>query len=199
MSEPGIVKTPRQLRAEVEQLIRDDLIGPLAGDEEELLEAPVDRYLLGLLAPRFNLSSPATGPRGENGAASEEGSIMADAQPDDSLAGGSINSDSDEEGSAEDRPPAADQLVPSAFGLTFAVEADCAELTLEASWGAYLPHTSDEKLDWAGRPARVWLRRPCGGQVTIAVDREGPIGPVVPDDGEPEVVVRGIARDREGH
>jgi len=199
MSEPGIVKTPRQLRAEVEQLIRDDLIGPLGGDDEELLEAPVDRYLLGLLAPRFNLSGPSATPRGENGAADEEGSIVADAQPDDSLAGGGINSDSDEEGGAEDRPPAADQLVPSAFGLTFAVEADCAELTLDASWGAYLPQTSEEKLDWAGRPARVWLRRPCGGQVTIAVDQEGPIGPVVPDEAEPEVVVRGIARDREGH
>jgi hypothetical protein len=34
-------------------LIRDDLIGPIGGPEEELRDPPVDRYLLGLLAPRF--------------------------------------------------------------------------------------------------------------------------------------------------
>ena len=45
-------KTSRELRAEVEQLMRDDLIGPLGGPEEELRDPPVDQYLLGLLAPR---------------------------------------------------------------------------------------------------------------------------------------------------
>jgi len=36
VSESRVAKTPRQLRDEVEQLIRDDLIGPLGGAEEEL-------------------------------------------------------------------------------------------------------------------------------------------------------------------
>src|SRR4051812_12411271 len=122
MPETQIEKTPRELRAEVEQLIRDDLIGPLGGAEEELHEPPVDRYLLGLLAPRFTLSGPPSR-RGSNGAATDEDidSIAADAQPDDGLAGGGIAWDTGEEGTTEDRPPAADQLVPSAFGLTFAV------------------------------------------------------------------------------
>ena len=56
MSESRVAKTPRQLRDEVEQLIRDDLIGPLGGAEEELHDPPVDRYLLGLLAPRFGFA-----------------------------------------------------------------------------------------------------------------------------------------------
>ena len=58
MSESRVAKTPRQLRDEVEQLIRDDLIGPLGGAEEELHDPPVDRYLLGLLAPRFGFDRP---------------------------------------------------------------------------------------------------------------------------------------------
>jgi len=93
----------------------------------------------------------------------------------------------------------ADKLVPSAFGLTFAVDAGCSELTVAASWGAYARHTSDEKLDRDGKPARVWRRRSCGGEVRIAVGKAGAIGPLVPDEAEPEVLVRGIVRERAGH
>ncbi len=201
MSEGGIAKTPRELRAEVEQLIRDDLIGPRGGDEEELLEPPVDSYLLGLLAPRFTAGplAPGAGAAAAPAATDGEDPIAADSQPDDDLAGAGITSDSGEEGTPEDRPPAADQLVPSAFGLTFAVDADCTELLLDVSWGAYFLHTSDEKLDRDGRPARVWRRQPRGGQVTISIDQAGAIAPVTPDAEEPDVVVRGIARDRDGH
>ena len=60
VSESRIAKSRAQLRDEVEELIRDDLIGPLGGPEEELREAPVDRYLLGLLAPRFKLDAQST-------------------------------------------------------------------------------------------------------------------------------------------
>src|SRR5438128_1756153 len=162
MSDVRVAKTARELRGEVEQLIRDDLIGPLGGDEEELHEAPVDRYLLGLLAPRFSLGSALPASRSDGAApGDDEDPIAADAQPDDDLAGGGITADSGEEGTAEDRPPAADQLVPSAFGLTFAVDAACTELVVDVSWGAYSRHTSEEKLGRDGRPARVWRRRPC--------------------------------------
>lgn len=199
VSESRVAKTPRQLRAEVEQLIRDDLIGPLGGVEEELHDPPVDRYLLGLLAPRFGFDRPAAASQASEAVndADEEDPIAADAQPDDALAAGTF--DSGAEGTAEDRPPAADQLVPSAFGLTFAVDAGSSELVVEASWGAYARHTSDEKLDRDGKPARVWRRQACGGDVRVAVGEAGAIGPLVPDEAEPEVVVRGIVRERDGH
>src|SRR4051794_27207525 len=48
-----LARSPRELRDELEALVRDDLIGPVGGSEEELLDAPIDRYLLGLLAPRM--------------------------------------------------------------------------------------------------------------------------------------------------
>jgi hypothetical protein len=201
MPETKVAKTSRQLRDEVEQLIRDDLIGPLGGAEEELREPPVDQYLLGLLAPRFSLGGPPSPPSAKGAAADvhDEDPIAADQLPDDGLAGGGITSDSGEEGVAEDRPPAADQLVPSAFGLTFAVDTDCVEVSVEASWGAYSRNVSEEKLDRDGRPARVWRRRQCGGLVTIAVGRTGAIEPVSPDAQEPQVIVRGMVRERQGH
>ncbi len=200
MAETRVAKSPRELRQEVEELMRDDLIGPVGGAEEELRDPPVDRYLLGLLAPRFVVDSSP--PTSSGAAATETGDpdpIAADAQPDDDLAGGGITADSGEEGRAEDRPPAADQLVPSAFGFTFAVGSDCSELSVDASWGAYSRHTSEEKLDRDGRPARVWRRRPCGGPATIAVGKPGAVGPVYPDAEDPEVVVRGVVRERDGH
>lgn len=192
-------KTPRQLRDEVEELIRDDLIGPVGGDEEELEEAPIDAYLLGLLAPRFGAGRSIPPSTDEDAESSDNDPIAADALPDDGLDEGGITSDTGEEGAAEERPPAADQLVPSAFGLTFAVEDGCDELVVEASWGSYSRHSSEEKLDREGRPARVWRREPRGGRVAISVGRSGQVGPVAPDENQPDVLIRGICRERHGH
>ena len=74
-----------QLRDEVEQLIRDDLIGPLGGARRSCREAPVDRYLLGLLAPRFGSDAQPAAARGA-GDDDDEDPIAADAQPEDELA-----------------------------------------------------------------------------------------------------------------
>jgi hypothetical protein len=196
--ESRIARSPRQLRDEVEELVRDDLIGPVGGPEEELRDAPVDRYLLGLLAPRFRSDTQSTNwiP---DGAEEDEDPVAADVLPEDGLAEGGLTSDSGEEGTVEDRPPAVDQLVPSAFGLTFALDSDCTELKVEASWGAYSRHTSDEKLDRDDRPARVWRRRPCGGSTTIPIGGVGALKAFSPDPEEPDVIVRGLVRERGGY
>src|SRR4051812_25737182 len=107
-----LVRSAREVRAEVEQLIRDDLVGPLGGETEELSEAPVDQYLLGLLAPRLSHepdASPAS--RDGDGDGDEDpdadGSAAADELPEDELAAGGVTADSGEEGTVDDRPPAA--------------------------------------------------------------------------------------------
>lgn len=200
MPEPRLAKSDRELRAEVEALIRDDLIGPIGGEEEELRDPPVDVYLLGMLAPRLGASAPSSSRDGSGPSDDEEDdSIEAEAQPDDDLAAAGVTADTGDEGTAEDRPPAVEQLVPSAFGLTFAIADDCRELKVTASWGAYARQTSEEKVDADGNAARVWKRRPCGGVETIAIGGRGTLGPHAPDPEEPEVVVRGIIREREGH
>ena len=188
-------RSPRELRDEVEGLIRADLVGPLGGETEELREAPADRYLLGLLAPRFGFDGRAA--HGQN--AADDGGSAADLLPEDDLAAGAVTADFGEEGSAEDRPAAIDQLVPSSFGMTFALSPSCTRLTIEARWGAYSRATSEEKLDFDGRPLRVWRRRPCGGERTVEVPRAGAIRPFAPDDDEPEVRVQGLIRAHGGH
>ncbi len=199
MPETRLARSARELRGELEELIRDDLIGPIGGPEEELDDAPVDRYLLGLLAPRFTVY--AGGPDGLwPSRAQEDGEdpIAADALPEDDLADAGLTAD-EGEGTAEDRPPAVDQLVPSSFGMTFAVDCECSELLVTASWGAYSRHTSGERLDRDGKPARVWRRRECGGQVMIPLEVSGPLGSYKPDADEPEVVIRGLVRRRDDH
>src|SRR5579875_559144 len=183
-------KSARELRDELEELIRDDLIGPVGGPEEELDVAPVDHYLLGLLAPRFNFAADAAAA----GADDEEGSVGAELLPEDDLADGSISRDSGEEGQAEERPPAINQLVPSSFGLTFALDPSCEELLVSASWGAYSRQTSEHRLSYDGKPARVWRRRQCGGTHRVVITAGGAIEPIVLDPAEPEVVVRGLVR-----
>lgn len=190
----SVKKSARELRDEVEQLMRDDLIGPLGGEEEELVEAPVDRYLLGLLAPMFTQAA-----RSRSGTEGDEEPVAADAQPDDELAAGGTHADSGEEGTAEDRPPAAEQLVPSAFGMTFALAPECDELEVSARWGAYSRVSSEEKVDADGRPQRVWKRRACGGQKPVAVPSNGAIPRFSPDPDEPDVKVRGLVRQRGAH
>jgi len=141
----GLGRSPRELRDEVEQLVRDDLVGPLGGEREELGTdtPPIDRYLLGLLAPRLepragtgaDASWPATSASTADDADDEN--AASDAQPEDELASGGITADSGAEGRPEERPAAIDQLVPSAFGLTVAVEEGCEALRVSAYWGAY--------------------------------------------------------------
>jgi hypothetical protein len=194
ISKPQLAKSGRQLRDELEELIRDDLIGPIGGPEEEIPDPPVDRYVLGLLAPRFNFAAVAT-----NGGADEDDSAGAEGLPEDDLADAGIAHDSAEEGVVEERPPAIDQLVPSSFGVSFALDPGCDELRVSASWGAYSRATSEHRLDYSGKPARVWQRRQCGGTTTISLPAAGSVGPVVIYPKEPDVVIRGLVRERDGH
>ncbi len=197
MAESVLQRSPRELRDEVEALMRDDLIGPAGGPDEELLEAPVDRYLLGLLAPRRDGLPRET--RLGAGEDPDESGAAFEALPEDDLAAAVASADTGEEGHADDRPPAVEQLVPSAFGMTFALDPDCTELEVSARWGAYTRRASDEKVDAGGNPSRVWSRRECAGARTRPVNGPGTIPEFAPDPDEPEVTVRGLIRDRDGH
>jgi hypothetical protein len=205
----GLGHSPRELRDEVEQLVREDLVGPLGGEREELEieRPPIDRYLLGLLAPQMesragsgaDAAKPAT-LAASTGEEVDDENAASDAQPEDELASGGVTGDSGAEGRPEERPAAIDQLVPSAFGLTVAVKEGCEALRVSAAWGAYERATSETSLDRDGNAARVWRRRPCGGEAIVKIGRGGRIAPQLLDPDEPEVQLEGLVRSRdEGH
>jgi Helicase conserved C-terminal domain len=188
-------RSPSGLRDELERYVREDLVGPLNGDFEEIEEPPIDRYLLGLLAPQEapTRTAPAAPPTPDE----EDANDLA--LPEDELATGDVTADSGEEGAAEDRPAAVEQLVPSSFGMTFALDDDCDTLRVDARWGAYERAVSDEKLDRHGAPQRVWRRRPCGGHRDVSMPASGAIHAFAPDAQQPQVRVRGFVRGRGTH
>jgi len=117
--------------------------------------------------------------------------------PDEELGIGDVTDDSGEEGQPE--APAVEQLVPSAFGMTFVLEEGCGRLEIVASWGQYSRGKSEQLETPSGQPRTVWRRAPAGGRpMTIDVPVDGDLGPLAPDDDHPRVVVRGRARRHGG-
>jgi hypothetical protein len=102
------------VRDELHELVLADLLGPLAGDEEEFGEDPVDRYLLGRLAPNGTVVDPS------------EQDALADVE-------------TSEEAPEADEPvaPNVPSLAPSSLGLTCRVEGSVNTLTVRASWARY--------------------------------------------------------------
>jgi hypothetical protein len=166
--------TATELRRQLTDLIRLELLGPKNGPDEECSEPHVfDRYLVGMLAPP---DSP-----------------LGDDQ-DDALDSGESDR-RDENGSVDQSTPRADSMFPSSMGLTFVVANDAKALRVEASWGQYLRSPSATEVTEAGNPKQVWKRHPRGGTVELPL-AVGRIARTAPDPNQPGVVLQGLARRR---
>ena len=167
------VPTPMALRAELEDLIRKDLLGPAGGEEEELpreLKSVRDRYLLGMLAPRR---------------------IRLRASENDVLAEG--GDEGSEDGAADDSGLATDSLMASSIGLSCTVDGKVSKIEVSGHWGHYERAHSDTQTTPTGQPALAWKRAQRGGQLDIPL-AEGEVGPLTIDLAQPGVVLRGDVR-----
>ncbi|HOC00601.1 MAG TPA: DISARM system helicase DrmA [Verrucomicrobiota bacterium] len=170
------IAPPSAIRDELEKLVLGDLHGPAGGLDEELDEASVsERYLVGMLAPKRN---PA----------------VVDLF--DELAVGGKGTD--EEGKVDIAPPQAESLIPSSFGLTFAVSADAKALKITARWGHYLRTDSETLTNEKGNPKKVWKRTQRQGVSDPIPLVPGPMKNWVVIDDQPEVIVRGLIRKNAG-
>ncbi len=177
---PAIAAAPRlaplaaaKLRETLEERIIADLLGPAGGPDEVVEEPRIgDRYLLGLLAPsRLRVR-------------------VGRAQSDTIGAGAD---ESAEDGSSDDAALSADTMFPSSVGLSFCIEPDTL-VRIRAGWGRYR-RVKRQPANESDEPVRVWQREPLAGlkETTLA---EGDVGPLVMDDREAGVIVRGRARKR---
>jgi hypothetical protein len=166
-----------QLRAELEDLVVRELLGPAGGPEEEVDETRIsDRYLLGILAPRRTLVR-----------ASEGDSLAADGA-------GTV-----EDGAADDLALPMDSLAPAAIGLTCTVRGDASSLTVVGRWGRYSREKSESLSTAAGNPKAVWCRYPMGGKAHILPLQEGAIQALALDEEQPDVVLQGRVRKIHGN
>jgi hypothetical protein len=168
---PGLTPTPAELRAELEELIVGDLLGPAQG-ETETLPGSVrvrDRYIAGMLAPRETVAmDPERQERTESAGGTSEAS--------------------DDTGSDDAQGQAAPKLFPSSLGMSFTVSNECEAVLARVGWGKYTKERAEAEADGA----TVWQRYPVTGDVIVALVA-GDLGPFAPVADQPEVLVRGRA------
>jgi hypothetical protein len=167
------VPSPAAMRAELEEMVLRDLLGPAGGPEEELEDDRVqERYLVGMLAPNKLQTMPEE--QDELGIAEEGG-------PD--------------EGKAEIGATQKASLSPSSMGMSFCVDADASSLVVTVRWGHYQKVVSQVITNPSGTPKRVWKRAQRGGQPHLISLKEGQIASWQPEiEEQPDVFVKGIVR-----
>jgi hypothetical protein len=144
MGSEGVLAVPneRVIRDELQRMVLADLHGPLGGPDEEFRhDDPVDRYILGRLAPNGVAVSPDT---------QDE---LPDAAAPDIL-----------EGESEPSAPAVPSLAPSALGFTACVDGAATALRFSGARARY-ERAASEREEHDGR--RVWRRQPQGDTITV--------------------------------
>ncbi len=177
-------RTSFDVRADLEQLLERDLLGPWDGPTEELPPgtSPAERYLLGRLVPTTPAAAPAATGFDDPGTVDREVALTDD--PDDT----------DVEPEATVR---AGSMAASSLGLSFSVPADVDTVSVTASWGRYERGPSQVHQTEQGRPRTVWRRVPAGGTCDVSVEVEGE-GEGSPDPSWDRVLLRWTVRHRDG-
>jgi hypothetical protein len=128
--------SPAQMRAELQEMVVRDLLGPAGGEDEEVDEARVrDRYLVGMLAPNKTQTHPEEldGLGDVETAAPDEG-----AQDKDTIQKPTFN--------------------PASLGMSFSVDNEASTLLVTARWGHYQRADSASIKTAKGAPKKVWRR-----------------------------------------
>jgi hypothetical protein len=182
--------TSFQVRAELEDRLARDLLGPWDGPEEELPPgtSPAERYMLGRLVPRERPAAAEDPDEGEAVDAEETDPGLVDREV-------TAAPDGEEEGAEAEATIRSGSMAASAIGLAFSVPATIDVISVVAKWGRYERSPSETHETPQGRAAITWHRVPTGGAVEVRTDAEG-TGEVVPDDEQPGVVIRWTVRHR---
>ena len=169
--------TPAGVRDGLHRLVALDLLGPACGPNEELLDQPKTRYVVGTLAPK-------------------SGDTFDPIVSDDSLGGAGEEGAS--EGSTEGQGTVSDTLFASSIGMTFTVVPGVDTIIVRASWGAYDRAESEGvHVKEDGTARMVWKREPHGGDASRLLLIPGTVEPFAPDPEVANVIVRGVIRESE--
>ncbi|HEY8532994.1 MAG TPA: DISARM system helicase DrmA [Micromonospora sp.] len=173
--------TSYQVRDELVDYIRRDLLGPWGGAEEELpprAMGPRERYLVGMLGPKPN-------PRATTAPSTVDVDAIAEGHPADSELPEILT------------PQSLGRMWASSMGLSFSVPSDVDVLVVTAEWGQYRKHpiTTDD-----GRTRSIWKRQPVSYQKEIRLDGEPSfrVPLTVDNPAEPGVHLAVEVRKRDG-
>jgi hypothetical protein len=146
------VVTPGELREEFYTMLWKDWLGPAGGEEETIYDKTVrDRYLVGMLAPKFKLPANESAADAEEDEEKEGFNTPPDEEGELPIAGVD-----DEQGSPPSLIPEVGDTVafiPSSLGITVALGADAEGVVVEVNYGRYERHTDEnEKQYWKRVP-----------------------------------------------
>ena len=165
------IPSAMNIRKELEEMVLNDLLGPVGGPAEEITEQSVrDRYLVGMLAPKRQELQPE--------------------EFDELPQGGSGTV---EEGTTDYTAPTVKTMLPSSFGMTFCVDLDATELRITARWGHYARERSETVKTPTGEQKLVWKRSQREGVSQPISLKPGGLR-WTPDPEFPDVQVQGIVR-----
>jgi hypothetical protein len=126
--------TPREIREKLVAMIYKDLLGPVNGEREEVDEdSPTERYLVGAIAPFIRYTKVASRDKIGDQIGDEIDLTQEEdpAQQDNLAIAGKKNSD---DGDTEEVAPPS-SLFPSSIGLSFCVDGDFDEITIQQYYG----------------------------------------------------------------
>lgn len=182
----------RYIRELLETIVRDDLLGPAQGPEEEVVGSTVHaRYIIGRLGPVRTDVESADESESEDDA---EDLVKPEEVPE--------NRGNGECAEAKDFEPGEDieddldmlkssELTPSSMGMTFCIDESLPHIQVDVEWGRYSRQKSETVVNKDGKPLNCWKRHQMSGTLTLEL-HEGRIEPVVPVEGEPQVIITGL-------
>jgi len=148
------------VRGELVDLIRQELLGPRNGDEEEIKGTPRAAYAVGALAPVTVDPTVVVASGGDPGDPNETGIAVTDGDvKHPTQRGVLVNTDEEpgdaEEGEERDEGPKGALTHPSSMGLRFQVPLDSGVLAVKAFWGRYESYRQENqdgrKVQWSRR------------------------------------------------
>jgi hypothetical protein len=157
-----------ELRDQLEELVRRQLIGPWAGEQEIIYETSVrGRYLVGMLAPRNSRGLPE---------AFDESDLTV--------------GEGEEDNESSTPSKASTSILPSSIGLSFTVQPDCHDLCVRLRWGHYkrIPNP-----DTSAELKFVWQRRQIDRELRLPLVA-GKISGIPIDPDFPQVLLQGAVR-----
>lgn len=192
------------VRAELDDLLERELLGPWDGPEEELPPGttPGERYLLGKLVP---MRDDGVDPPTPAASTSDPTADPAEGAEDDGVENrpelldeSGVDFDPDDpEGAPSPAAVRTRAMAACSLGLGFAIPAGVDRVVVTASWGRYERRPSQTQTTPTGQPRVVWWRVPVEGTVEVPVDVEG-MGSLSPVGEQEHVLIRWQVRHRQG-
>ncbi len=153
--------TSYNVRENLADILRRELLGPVGPDDETIRVAPDTAYLIGRIAPhKVRLSA-----EGSTASAAAEGASagLSDDESEDAALDPIADLEASDDGGApdedggEDAPQKRGLMIPASMGLRFQVPVEQQSVRVTARWGTYQPVDTGE-VSARGLPIRGYRR-----------------------------------------